>query len=189
MKPATLRAAAIDVVATAFVFAVLGAVGAVLWYHQADLPTFTRVGHGGEMNQIQLSKLIGIDGWFFAIAAVGGLLAGVVLTVARSRRPVLMVLLVIAGSVLASWLMLSIGLQLGPGKTSVALAHAAKGATVPVRLKPQATGVEFAWPICALVGALIVILFSRVPADPERPRPSALTPTPPLVPTAPSQED
>lgn len=189
MKAATLRAASVDVVVTAVVFAVLGAVGAVLWHHQVRLPTFTRVKGGGEMNPIQMARLVGIDGWFFVIGAVGGLLGGVVLTVARSRRPVLMVLLVLGGAVLASWLMLTVGLHLGPGRTSVALAHASKGTTVPVQLKPQATGVEFAWPVCALVGSLVVILFSRAPADPHRSSPTAPAPSPPLVPTAPSQED
>lgn len=152
---------------TLLVFAVLGVAGGFLWHHLVTLPTFTRTPQGGSMDQIQLAGMIGIDGWFFVIGGVGGLLAGIALMLRRGAVPVLVVLLLLVGGALASYLMLKVGLHLGPGDPASALTTAKDGATVPVQLRPQAHGVEFAWPLGALVGALLVLLFvsPRTPVE------------------------
>lgn len=156
-----------DAALTLFVFAVLGVAGGFLWHHLVTLPTFTRTPEGGAMDQIQLAGMIGIDGWFFVVAGVGGLLAGIGLMLWRGTEPVLVVLLLLVGGALASYLMLKVGLHLGPGDPASALTAAKDGATVPVQLRPQAHGVEFAWPLGALVGGLLVLLFvsPRTPVE------------------------
>ena len=55
------------------------------------------------------------------IAAVGGLLSGVLLLIWRWRDPLLMVVLVALGGGLASWLMVHVGLALGPEDEVAAL--------------------------------------------------------------------
>jgi hypothetical protein len=159
LTPERLRAFFVDLALVLAVFAVLGTVGAVLWHQLVDLPHFTATDQGGSMDQVQLTRVIGIDGWFAVIALVLGIGAGVALLLLRPAEPVEMVVLVVLGGAFASWLMLKVGLHLGPGDPGEALRHAAAGTRVPVQLRPQAKGVELGWPIGAALGALAVLLF------------------------------
>jgi hypothetical protein len=158
LTPERLRRFFVDLALVLVVFAALGAVGAVLWHQLVHLPHYTRTAAGGSMDQVQLTRVIGIDGWFFVLALVLGLLGGAALLLVRPAEPVEMVVLVALGAAFASWLMLHLGLQLGPGDPGAALRAAATGTDVPVRLKPQASGVEYAWPIGAVLGALVILL-------------------------------
>lgn len=139
-------------------FAALGILGAFVWKAVVQLPSFVRTANGGAMGQIQLARIVGIDGWFFTVGAVAGLVAGMALMLARPRRPVLVVVLLTAGGALASWLMLRVGLALGPPDPGGVLAHAAVGTRAPVQLEPHASGVEYVWPGAALLGAVLVLL-------------------------------
>jgi hypothetical protein len=159
VTPERLRAFFADLAIVLVVFAALGAVGAVLWNQLVDLPRFSATAQGGSMGELQLTRYIGIDGWFAVIGLVLALAAGAVLLLLRPAEPVEMVVLVVLGGAVASWLMLTLGLHLGPGDPGAALRHAATGTTVPVQLKPQAKGVELAWPIGAALGALLVLVF------------------------------
>jgi hypothetical protein len=152
------RGALADVVIVLVTFAVLGVVGALVWNAVVSPPTFVRTTNGGEMDQVQLSRIVTIDGWFFTVGAVAGLVAGIVLMLLRPRRPILLVVLLTLGGALASWLMVHVGLAVGPPDPGPALAHAAVGTRAPVQLRPHASGVEFAWPGAALLGALLVLL-------------------------------
>ena len=60
-------------------FAAAGLVGAVVWWQATTLPRVERIGDGAALAPGQLVRQVGIDGWFFVIAAVGGLLSAVVL--------------------------------------------------------------------------------------------------------------
>ncbi|WP_310962996.1 hypothetical protein [Nocardioides terrisoli] len=155
-----------DVLIVAVGFAVLGVVGAFVWHAVVHLPTYTRSGTGGLMDQVQLAEVMGIDGWFFTIGGVGGLLAGAVLMLARRTRPVLMVVLLAAGGALAAWLMVVVGLHLGPADPDVVLRTAAKGTRVPLQLHTKAHVVEYAWSLGAVLSGLVVLLLSS-------PRPAA----------------
>lgn len=160
----------VDAVLVLGTFAVLGVLGAFVWKAVVHLPSFVRTAQGGAMGQIQLARIVDIDGWFFTVGAAAGLLAGMAFMLTRPRRPVLVVVLLAAGGALASWLMLRVGLAVGPPNPDAVLAHAAVGTRAPVRLQPHASGVEFAWPGAALLGALLVLLVhspraKRPPAD------------------------
>lgn len=148
----------IDVVASAVVFVALAVAGAFVWRAVTDLPVFTRSAQGGLMDQVQLAKAVSIDGWFFTIGAVGGLVGGAVLMLVRRSRPILMVVLTAAAGALASWVMLQAGLHLGPPDPDVVLRSAAPGTHVPVQLRTMAHSVEFAWPLGGLLGGLLVLL-------------------------------
>jgi len=152
------RGALADALIVLVTFAVLGVVGAVVWNALVSPPTFVRTANGGQMDQIQLAGIVSIDGWFFTVGAVAGLTAGIVLMVLRPRRPILLVVLLTLGGALASWLMLRVGLAVGPPDPGPALAHAAVGTRAAVQLRPHASGVEFAWPAAALLGGLLVLL-------------------------------
>ena len=138
-------------------FVVLGIVGALVWWQVTPLAEYTRTATNAEMGEEQLAVQVSADGWYFVIAAVGGLVSGVVLLAWRRRDPVAMVLLVTLGALLAAWVMLEVGLWLGPDDPRSALRHVAVGAKVPLQLKPHAHGVVTVWPIATLLGALGVI--------------------------------
>jgi hypothetical protein len=138
-------------------FVVLGLVAAVLWWQLAPLAEYTRTSSNAEMGEEQLGVQVAADGWYAVIAAVGGLLSGVGLLAWRRRDPVAMVVLVAVGALLAGWVMLRVGLWLGPADPKTVLPHVPVGAKVPLQLEPHAHGVLAIWPITALLGAIGVI--------------------------------
>lgn len=151
----TLRAGVIDVVVVAVWFAVAGAAGAVVWWQVTTLPKLTRSGENASQAPDQLVNQVGIDGWFFVVAAVGGLVSGIILLAWRRRDPLLMVVLVALGGGLASWVMVRAGLALGPAPELTALRELAEGGEVSMQLKLHAPGMTWTWSVAAVLGALL----------------------------------
>jgi hypothetical protein len=146
-----------DVVVVAAWFVVAAIIGALLWWQLTPLAEYTRTATSAEMGEDELGRQVSADGWFFVIGAVGGLVSGVALLLLRRRDPVAMVVLVTLGGLLASWLMLRLGLWLGPPNPKDVLPDVAVGHKVPLQLKTSADGVVFAWPLAALLGAVAVL--------------------------------
>jgi hypothetical protein len=138
-------------------FVLVGVIGALLWWQVTPLAEYTRTASNAQMGEVQLGRQVSADGWYFVVAAVGGLLSGVVLLSWRHRDPVVMVVLVTVGALLAGWLVLRIGLWLGPADPRDVLPHVAEGAKVPLQLRVHASGLLLVWPITALLGAISVI--------------------------------
>lgn len=132
-------------------------VAAVIWWQVTPLPFYTRTASGAAMDQVQLSRQVGVDGWYFVLAVVLGLVSGVALTAWRRRDAVLTVVLVTCGAGLAGWLMAQIGLWLGPADPHQALSHLAVGQHAPVQLALTAQGTQLVWPMAALLGAIGVL--------------------------------
>jgi len=143
-----------DALVVAVWFAAAGLVGAVVWWQATTLPRVERIGDGAALAPGQLVRQVGIDGWFFVIAAIGGLLSAVVLLAWRRRDPLLMVVLVVLGGGLASWLMVHVGLWLGPEDVLAALRRRPEGAQVPMQLALHATGMAWVWSIAAALGSV-----------------------------------
>ena len=150
-------------------FGVAAVLGAVIWWQVTPLAEFTRTADNATMDEEQLSKQFGTDGWFFVIAAVGGLVSGLLLVSLRRRRPVLMVVLVALGGAFATFLMIEVGLLLGPSDPGSVLASTPVGGSVPLQLKLEAHGVWFVWSIAALVGGIIALWIAEARAD-DRPQ-------------------
>lgn len=165
-----VREVLVDVAAVAVTFATVGVAGAFLWHHQVDLPVYTRTAQGAVLDQLQLAKMINIDGWYAAIAVAGGLVAGILLTWLRGREPLVMVVLLVGGGALAAWLMLRLGAHLGPHVTRSTLDGLPRGGHALVPLEPHARGVEYLWPIAALLGAIGVLLGGHDPGPEPRER-------------------
>jgi hypothetical protein len=146
-----------DLSVTVAWFAVAAVIGAFVWWQITPLASFTRTATAGEMDESQLVRQVSADGWFFVVAAVGGLVSGIGLSWWRRRDLLLMVVLVALGGFLATWVMLTAGQAFGPPNTDRALANAAVGAQVPMQLGIQTHGLWFVWTISALVGAIGVI--------------------------------
>ncbi len=155
-----------DAAAVLGVPAVLGLLGAVLWWLLVDPATFTAAPGGGlGMNEVELGKRFNDDGWFVVIGAVTGLFAGAGLTWWRSRDPLLTAVLLLPGSALGVLVMSVVGGWLGPDAPASVAAGA--DAAVPVPLEVTGFVSYLVWPITALVGALLV-LWSPAPVPAAR---------------------
>ena len=135
----------------------LALVAASVWWRVTPLAEYTRTAENGSMGEQQLARQVNADGWFFVVALVAGLITGFVLVFWRRRDPLAMVILVTLGAILSTWVMVEIGLVLGPPDPADVLPKASVGETVPLQLKVQATGVYASWGVGALLGALAAI--------------------------------
>lgn len=158
--------ALLDVAIVLVWFVVLGVVAGLVWWQVVDLPNATRSGGTDVVEADQLGKQVGIDGWFFVVSAVGGLVSGLGLLVWRRRDPLLMVALVTLGGGLASFLAVRLGRWLGPGSEIAALEGKADGAHAPMPLVVHAHGMVLVFPIACALGALLYLWVLRRP-DPS----------------------
>jgi hypothetical protein len=137
---------------------VLGVLCGVLWWLLVDPAAYTKLRDGGVMQEEDLSRQFSADGVYVVIAAVSGLAGGLVLTWWRTRDVLVTCVLLILGTVVAAAAMELTGHLLGPGDPGAALAAAEVGGRVPERLDVDAFTVYLAWPVSALLGALVVLL-------------------------------
>ena len=149
------------------IFLVLGLVGGVLWWFLVDPAAYTKTRDGGVMSEAALRRQFSTDGVYAVIAAVTGLVTGLVLTWWRSRDPLLTSLLLVLGAALAAAVMALTGHLLGPGDPTTALREAKVGAQVPLRLEVDTFSVYLVWPIAVLAGALVVLLNGAGPTTSE----------------------
>ena len=156
-----------DAVVVIGILLVLGLAGGVLWWLLVDPAAYTKTRDGGVMSEAALRRQFSADGVYAVIAAVTGLVAGLVLTWWRSRDPLLTSLLLILGAALAAAVMALTGHLLGPGDPGTALREAKVGAQVPLRLEVDTFSVYLVWPVAVLAGALVVLLNSAGPATSE----------------------
>jgi hypothetical protein len=164
-SPSALVAGAVDALIVAVWFGVAGVAGAWVWSRVVTLPKVQKSGNAATLSPVELVKQVGIDGWFLVIALVAGLLSGVILLAWRRRDPLLMVVLVVLGGGLASWLMVHVGLSLGPEKEITALRGLPDGGEVSMQLKLHADGIAWIWSIAAALGSLIYVWVLAKPDD------------------------
>jgi hypothetical protein len=136
-------------------FALLGLVGAHLWYVATDLPAYIVTRHGGSLDESQLGRYFNSPGWFLLIGLGLGLLGGLCFGAAYRGHGVVTVVGVFAGSLIASYLCYHYGVTLDQGAVGPRLRAAQPGDRVPVELTLGADVVRMAWPIAALVGVLV----------------------------------
>lgn len=137
---------------------VLGVLCGVLWWLLVEPASYTKLRDGGVMQEEDLSRQFNADGVYVVIAAVSGLASGLVLTWWRTRDVLLTSGLLVLGTVLAAVAMELTGHLLGPSDPGSALAAAKVGVRVPERLDVDAFTAYLAWPVSALVGALVILL-------------------------------
>lgn len=150
--------AARDVLVVAAWWLVVGLLAGVAWWQLAPGIVATRADGGVVLDSTQLERQVGVDGWFALLALGGGLLSGAVLTWWRRSSPALVVVLVVVGALLAGLVAQQLGVLLGPPDPEPLLARRDVGATAPLDLRLQASGLIWAWPACAALGALAVLV-------------------------------
>ncbi len=138
-------------------FVVAGVVAAVIWWQFAPLPFYTRTGAGAVMDQIQLGRQVAIDGWYFLLAVGLGLVSGIVLAGWRRRDAVATIVLVTIGAMAAAWVVIGLGLWLGPPDPHSLMGHLRVGQHAPVQLRLTSRGEWLVWPMAALLGCLGVL--------------------------------
>jgi hypothetical protein len=147
------------------VLLVLAVLCGVLWWQVVPPAEFTKLANGGAMDEDQLSRRFGADGWYVALAVPTGFVAGLLLSWWRARDALLTSAALLVGSVLAAAVMALVGHLLGPADPRAALAAAKVGARVPERLDVDTVIVYLAWPVGVLAGALVILLGrDRTPA-------------------------
>jgi hypothetical protein len=157
----TWAQAVVTVAGTVGMFLVGATVCAVVWAavvepptYPADLPMFAGrpipTGEG-------LERTFNIDATYFLTAGAGAVLLGVLSAAVFRRRGVVTVLAVLLGSVLASLTMRHLGFGLGPETLAAQAQGAGAHGILLSPLRVQATGVYFAWPVGALLGAMAAL--------------------------------
>ena len=138
-------------------FGVAAVVAALVWWQVTPLAAYIRTADNASMDEEQLAKQFSADGWFIVIGSVAGLASGLVLLLLRRRNPILMVLLVAAGGAFATYVMLQVGLVLGPSDPGTVLRTNPPpvGGKVPLQLKPAAHAVWFVWSVASLAGGIL----------------------------------
>jgi len=155
---------AIEVVAVVALFAAVGAGCGWLWFQAWDQPTGTVFEKVWYPDEEGLRNVFDGTAWYVALAAAGGLVAGAVATLFGRRAPLVTLGAVLAGSVLAAWLMHVVGIHLSPTDPEVLAKTAEDGAKLSGRLSLEdGTSPYLAWPFGALVAVMVLnfLLSSR----------------------------
>lgn len=155
----TLRPALLQLVLALAVLAVLGVVAGVVWEWLWSAPKGVVMDHTWvATDEASLRAQFSGTGWYVVVASAAGLLGGAVVALFVDRFPLVTLVGVVLGSVLAAWLMYVVGVALGPGDPQT-LAHAAKDGThLPGQLQLAHKSPWTALPAGALVALAMVFL-------------------------------
>lgn len=140
------------------VLAGLGVAAGVVWGLVVETPLLTRDTAGVVTAGPELAKQIDSDAWFAVLGLLVCVPSGMVMALRSRTDPVVGVLTVVAGAILASGLCAAVGLLVGPGDPLDVLADAAPGAQAPAQLTIHTWVVLVVWPLAAALGALVVLL-------------------------------
>ena len=140
------------------VLAALGVAAGVVWGLVVETPMLTRDTAGIVTASPELGKQIDSDAWFAVLGLAIGVPSGIVVALRRRPDPVVGVLTVVLGAVVASALCLTVGQLIGPGDPVEALRDAAPGEQAPAPLTIHTWVVLVIWPLAAALGALVALL-------------------------------
>lgn len=165
VRTLVLRAAAVLAA-----YAAAGAVAGWLWF-QLWTPPEGRVTAGRwYTTETGLREAAAGGGWYAVVAVGCGLLLGAAVAVACRRGELVTLVLVVAGSALAAWLMWFVGRQLGPPDPAVLARSRPDGARLQGVLSVGGVSPFLAFPIGSLAGLAVVFLLPRRERnDTERP--------------------
>ena len=166
IKPTRSRVVLLQALAIVVVLAIGGALCGVLWFRLWDPPAGVVSDGQWVTDEAGLRAGFSGTGGYVAIAAVAGLVLGVLLTLLLDRSELVTLVAVACGSVLAGYLMLEVGMHLGPADPHTLARTAADGTRLDGALRAPGWPPRLAFPLGALLGLLGVLLASgrREPA-------------------------
>ena len=166
---ASRRRSAVEIGCVLAAFALAGAVAGFIWERVWTPATGVVVDHQWRpADALALQQQFSGTGWYVVVGAAAGLLVGLVATLLVDRVPVLTLVGVVAGSALAAWVMLRVGVALGPADPSGLAASADDGTRLPAQLEVSGRSPFIAVPLGALLG-LVIVLIGLGPRHPRLP--------------------
>jgi hypothetical protein len=156
--PPVDRAAVVrDVVVVLGAFLVAGIVVGLVWPRLVDPVTVVRTEVGLSTGEVALARQFGQDAWYSLLGGGVALVLGVVLTWRRRAHEAVTLVAVALGALLAAGISSVIGTATGPEAAEVVLADAEVGATAPDQVRVTADAAYLAWPLAAVLGAVVVL--------------------------------
>jgi hypothetical protein len=151
---------AVEVLAVVAAFAVVGAAAGWLWFHAWQQPTGTVRDHlWYPHDEAALRDVFDATGWYVVLAAAGGVLVGGLAAAFGRRAPLVTLVAVAAGSLIAAWLMLKVGLALSPGDPATLAKTAADNTELRGRISLEGGNSPYlAWPLGSLVALMVLNL-------------------------------
>jgi hypothetical protein len=137
-----------------------GVVGGLVWRALVDIPSGVVVGHQWYPDPWDPGQQASFaaTGWYVVVAAVAGLVIGL-LAAWFSRAPeVLTLVAVVVGSLVAAWLMLVVGLHGAPPDPQTAAAHAADGTRLSGTISRPGAAAFITLPLAAIAPLAVVFL-------------------------------
>lgn len=168
------RCTAVELGVVVVAFALAGVVAGFVWERLWTPATGVVVDHRWRPGDaLALQQQFSGTGWYVVVGIVVGLLLGIVVSLLADRVPVLTLASVAVGSALAAWLMLRVGVALGPPDPQTIAATADDGTRLPAQLEVSGWSPFIAFPVGALLG-LVIVLIGLGPRHPGHPQPREL---------------
>lgn len=146
-----------DVVVVLASFLLAGVAVGLIWPQLVEPVTVTRSDLGLQTGEVALAHRFDQDAWYSLLGGAAALLLGAVLTRWRRAHETATLVAVLLGAVLAAWLSSVIGTATGPEAAETTLADAELGATAPDQVLVTADAAYLAWPLAAVLGAVVVL--------------------------------
>jgi hypothetical protein len=172
--------AALQALVIVVLFGAAGAGCGWLWYHLWDAPSGVVGDHQWFTNEAGLRDDFQGVAWYITIAAGAGLVLGIATAWLLDRAELVTLAAVVAGSVLAAYVMLRVGTHFSPGDPHELAKTAADGTKLKGELRIDSWPPRGAFTFGAVIGVAFVYLVSsrRTPDEPLA-GPRAPYPTPP----------
>jgi hypothetical protein len=155
--PVDGRTVARDVVVVLGAFLAAGVLVGIVWPQVVEPVTVTRSEFGLQTGEIALAHRFGHDAWYSLLGGGAALLLGVVLTFWRRAHETATLAALVLGALLAAWVSSTVGTATGPEAAEVVLADAEVGATAPDQVLVTADAAYLAWPLAAVLAAVLVL--------------------------------
>lgn len=151
-------------------YALAGLLCGWLWYSLWDEPQGVVSGGQWFTSEAGLRADFAGVAWYVTVAVVTGLVLGALSAWLLARAELVTLVAVLAGSVLAGYLMLRLGQHLSPPDPHALARSTADGTRLPGALRVEAWPPRAAFPFGSLVGLSVVFSASagRAPAEPAR---------------------
>ncbi len=175
LKRTTARSTAVWIVTALVGSAVLGLLGGLIWGELAPRAALQEIGAGtAEVINAETRAFFGADVWFCGIAAVAGLLTGVLgyrfaVACREGGARAAVTAALIAGAVAGEFVMLWLGEQIGLSAYNHHLASSPNGTVFAASLALGAKSALAFWPLFTAIVLLIAEWSTRsAPAQPPR---------------------
>ena len=155
--PADRDAVVRDVLVVLAAFLAAGVAVGLVWARVVEPVTVTRSELGLQTGEVALASRFDHDAWYSLLGGGAALLLGVGLTLWRRAHETATLVAVVLGALLAAWVSSAVGTATGPEAAEVVLADAEMGATAPDQVVVTADAAYLAWPLAAVLGAVLVL--------------------------------